>query len=375
MEKWNLKSKVRAITSDNGSDIVAGISHLYQRVFTSGSHRSIRDFHVRCIAHVVNLAVRECLSQVHSEIQAIRALLNSIRSSTKRRDLFERVRDEMGEVHTHCPGLDVVTRWSSTFNMIQDAYNARNVLNSVSSRLPELSSHVISEEEWERAKRICDFLKTAASITENQSGQNYVTISISSMAYKLLMQKCQSRIDSNDQATKPIASTMLRKLKSYESIICSDMAILAKVVDPRIPNDVLRDSDILYKWVDLPDNGELEVIHSTEQGSGTKSLFDLVLENEQTPLRADSNEISMFLRATALGDYNADPLQWWKANQNRFPNIARVARDVLAIQPSSVASESVFSCSGNIVTAQRTLLSDSSIISCILLQSWNKFLS
>ena len=119
----------------------------------------------------------------------------------------------------------------------------------------------------------------------------------------------------------------------------------------------------------------MEVIHSTEQGSGTKSLFDLVLENEQTPLRADSNEISMFLRATALGDYNADPLQWWKANQNRFPNIARVARDVLAIQPSSVASESVFSCSGNIVTAQRTLLSDSSIISCILLQSWNKFLS
>ena len=110
----------------------------------------------------------------------------------------------------------------------------------------------------------CDFLKTAASITENQSGQNYVTISISSMGYKLLMQKCQSRIDSNDQAIKPIASTMLRKLKSYESIVCSDMTILAKVVDPRIPNDVLRDSDILYKWVDLPDIGELEGIQSTE---------------------------------------------------------------------------------------------------------------
>ena len=109
-----------------------------------------------------------------------------------------------------------------------------------------------------------------------------------------------------------------------------------------------------------------------------------MLDNEQTPLRADRNEISMFLRATALGDYNADPLQLWKANQNRFPSIARVPRDVLSIQPSSVASElrsqlripeSVFSCSGNIVTAQRTLLSDSSIISCILLQSWNKFRS
>jgi hypothetical protein len=41
-----------------------------------------------------------------------------------------------------------------------------------------------------------------------------------------------------------------------------------------------------------------------------------------------------------------DILAWWKGQSSRFPILSRLARDVLAIPISIVASESAFSTSG-----------------------------
>ena len=41
-----------------------------------------------------------------------------------------------------------------------------------------------------------------------------------------------------------------------------------------------------------------------------------------------------------------DVLAYWKGNQYRYPQIAALARDVLAIPVTTVASESAFSYSG-----------------------------
>ncbi|CAF1953263.1 unnamed protein product [Brassica oleracea] len=39
---------------------------------------------------------------------------------------------------------------------------------------------------------------------------------------------------------------------------------------------------------------------------------------------------------------NYDVLSWWKRNSSKYPILSEFARDVLAIQVSSVASESAF---------------------------------
>ena len=45
-----------------------------------------------------------------------------------------------------------------------------------------------------------------------------------------------------------------------------------------------------------------------------------------------------------------DILAWWKSNGPKFPTLQRIARDILAIPESTVASKSSFSTSGRLLS-------------------------
>jgi hypothetical protein len=51
-----------------------------------------------------------------------------------------------------------------------------------------------------------------------------------------------------------------------------------------------------------------------------------------------------------------DPLKWWHENRLRFPNVALVARQLLGVPATSVASERAFSKAGDIITKKRNRL-------------------
>ena len=102
--------------------------------------KTVEEIHVRCIAHIVNLAVKDCFTLIHDKIQQVRSLVSAINSSVKRRDLFENARKTL-KLSVSVPGLDCETRWSSTFTMVKDAYDAKRVLNFITSTSEDLRSY------------------------------------------------------------------------------------------------------------------------------------------------------------------------------------------------------------------------------------------
>ena len=52
------------------------------------------------------------------------------------------------------------------------------------------------------------------------------------------------------------------------------------------------------------------------------------------------------------GDFQ-DIFTWWKVEEHNFPNVAMIARTVLAVPASSVPSERVFSKAGELLSKQR----------------------
>lgn len=373
IKTWELDKMVHSITTDNAADIVRGVeilrSVLYAETYLD-QYRPRRSFHVRCIAHVLNLAVKECMQLVHDKLEKVRRLLSSIRCSVKRRALFNDIKVEMG-VRCELPGLDVETRWSSTFDMIRKCFAARRVLTAMVSREEELEDLLVSESEWKLADKVCTFLSAAASATEHQSGSNYVTVSVTSRIFEKLESSCKDYMEEEEGLLHSVAKAMLLKLEKYRSLVNTEAARFVRILDPRFRTNILSDADVLRCYVDLPQEETPDGIVHCE--TRMKTFMDDILEENSADLAGD-DEITRFLRATSNADKGASPLVWWKGNSQRFPHIAKAAQRFMAMQASSVASEATFSVSGNLVNAERSSLSDESITACMCVRSWERFL-
>ena len=67
-----------------------------------------------------------------------------------------------------------------------------------------------------------------------------------------------------------------------------------------------------------------------------------------------------------------DISNWWlKEGTGKYPSLAKMAKDVLTVQASSVASESEFSTSGRVVTDFRSSLAPRKVrLLMLIMKSW-----
>lgn len=83
-------------------------------------------------------------------------------------------------------------------------------------------------------------------------------------------------------------------------------------------------------------------------------------------------ELERYLRDD-LAHADVDILEWWRLNKNTYPTLARAARDVLAGQSSSAASERAFSKAGQLVVQSRSRLGSEVISAHMYCESWFGF--
>jgi len=67
---------------------------------------------------------------------------------------------------------------------------------------------------------------------------------------------------------------------------------------------------------------------------------------------------------------NLDIMAYWKTNECRFPEVAVMARDVLSILLSTVASESAFSVGGRVLDQYRSALKPEIVEALICTRDW-----
>ena len=78
-------------------------------------------------------------------------------------------------------------------------------------------------------------------------------------------------------------------------------------------------------------------------------------EVQVTPQQRVKQEIAQYLTHPQLS-MEDEPLPCWKSECVRYPVLAKVAKTFLCLCTTSVPSERVFSCGGNIVCDSRTCL-------------------
>lgn len=90
-----------------------------------------------------------------------------------------------------------------------------------------------------------------------------------------------------------------------------------------------------------------------------KSMFDLVEEvagSGATSQEAEPDEVEAYISLRLLARTES-PLKFWKANEDRFPTLARLAKLVLGLPASSGNCERLFSVAGAVARARRARIS------------------
>ena len=114
-----------------------------------------------------------------------------------------------------------------------------------------------------------------------------------------------------------------------------------------------------------PENS-LSLAESMEDPLGFSKVYS---SNESTPSwKMELNEYTQ----SRTANYGDNILEWWKKNQGVYPNLARMARDILGITPTTVFIERFFSGGPLLMTQKRTSMADKTLKKLMCLYSWSK---
>ncbi|WOG82388.1 hypothetical protein DCAR_0101552 [Daucus carota subsp. sativus] len=153
---------------------------------------------------------------------------------------------------------------------------------------------------------------------------------------------------------------MKEKVKNTIEALYKDYVRLQENVisDTRIKKGTSSSSDTMPIIIDDEDDVDLELD------------FQRHLEAEET--KENKSEIDIYLsdgvERGATDDF--DVLLWWKANSTKFPILSSVAKNVLAMPITTVASESAFSTGGRVIDPFRSSLTPKTAEALICAQDW-----
>ena len=94
----------------------------------------------------------------------------------------------------------------------------------------------------------------------------------------------------------------------------------------------------------------------------SEALAYIETDSEIEPPEPDAEATDPTREACPAGIfYEANILEWWKVNAGRFPNLARMARNIHAVQGGSFGVEQVFSMARDVIPYRRSRLKSSTI--------------
>ncbi|XP_010506923.1 PREDICTED: zinc finger BED domain-containing protein RICESLEEPER 2-like [Camelina sativa] len=387
---------------------------------------------MRCCAHILNLIVRDGLHELSENVTAIRNAVQYVRSSTSRCDSFEQ-KVVSGKMTRGSLPLDIKTRWNSTYLMLSRAIDFRVAFDRMEAE-DKMYNDYFNEVEIEKTKigpptradwNVVERLVRFLIIFYNST--LVVSASTSVASYKCygeivtIERNLMSLSNSIDSELKSKADVMLLKFdKCWDGFRNINVfLIVASVFDPRKKIQFAKMCfDKLY-GKDTTDSKEmsesittfltslfkeysnrLQKVPSGQSSQSSTQTSTSLSQGESTDLMSDSmgyermdfvykelvdeigvddgrDELDVYLKEkvenprTIVGS-EWDVLSWWRLNSGRYPVLSEIARDVLAMQVSSVASESAFSTSGRVIEPHRSCLTHYRVEVLICTQQWMK---
>ena len=391
---WNIDTKLSTITLDNCSTNDKLMDNVKDKLHLGSLLRDGTLLHMRCCAHILNLIVRDGLEIVKDGIEKIRDSVAFWIATPKRKEKFEETAKQLRIQCTKSLVLDCPTRWNSTYKMLQIAISYEAVFTRLKQRESQYTC-LPSASQWQFAKDMCGRLKVFNAVTEIFSATKQPTANIYFSKICEINLAIRQWLSDPNEVIHKMAEKIKVKFDKYWTVIHDIMGV-ATVLDPRYKMELLiyyypklygndsvaqvsRIRQLCYDLVSdyqLKMNGDSSrsspILETSNVEGDELSDFDKFISQKKKAKNSHGKtELDHYLEEDVLprtADFNI--LWWWRLNGLKYPTLQAIAKDILAIPATTVASEYAFSTSGQILSPHRSRLHWTTLEALICTRSW-----
>jgi hypothetical protein len=405
LSQLDLQEKLITITGDNAGNNEVMASELFHTLKETAFDKDKIQFqgldsYIRCLAHVLNLIVKDILRALksgttkeafaicdslqegepipaQSALAKLRILALWINRSPQRRQKWKEVCKYMNLSGKYIQ-YDVETRWNSTYRMLDDGLNARDQINRFLSLQTEIPP--LTDNDWGRLSQIHQILAKFNELTlfvSERRPQISLAVPLYYELHDLLYEGSESQ-GVFKELDPDIASAIKQGLKKYKKYYTfmddSEIYYTALVLDPRVKGDlILREledkeaGNLILKAIrdnlcqkypptrsESPRSGTSRQSTPGIKRSSVESRMLQRLQPQSLPVGSDIDRYFDTPRISVTD--TSDPqwlCNWWRLHRDEFPQMAAAARDYLAIPASEVAVERLFNIGRDLLGIRR----------------------
>ncbi|CAB4404665.1 unnamed protein product [Rhizophagus irregularis] len=153
LSSYNIELKILGVTTDNASNNITFLQAVEDELSKKFIRFESKDKHVRCLAHVMNLAAQQALTTLKaiednepSNENSGGSLIHKIKAFLQQQEKFK-AQCKVANISNLNVILDVRTRWNLTHDMLMRARTLKEPINTLSNSDQNLRALSINEEE------------------------------------------------------------------------------------------------------------------------------------------------------------------------------------------------------------------------------------
>lgn len=366
---------------------------------------------LRCMGHIINLSIQSFMWNTDTEdleepenqttndedaiitewrkkgpLGMLHNLVVHIQLSPQRLQQFEKL------ANGRRPVRDNKTRWLSWSTML-NANTKPPIRDAFASYLrlhqkEYIQKDKLSANDWVLLQKICEFLEYVRRLLLELEGHS-ATLNLVLPAMDMILAHYQKWME--DYAghihLEPMLKAGWRKMNKYLKLTSDTPAYIAAIVlDPALkfeyidinwtPEDAALSKDMMRKFWQDHYRPTAPIASSAAQSPANDGHFHGVLwqrrQHQQQRVSNIADEYEHYIQQDTV--YEEDALQWWvqPLQQAKYPNLSKMAIDILSIPAMADETERIFSHAKQRFTALRTLLGMRTFRAFECLKSWYK---
>ncbi|XP_029427881.1 zinc finger BED domain-containing protein 1-like isoform X2 [Rhinatrema bivittatum] len=345
-----------------------------------------------CTAHLLHLCISDALQvePVQEALAAARDIISYFQQDAKATCSLNTKLEAMNKTKLKLM-LDISSHWITTLEMCESLLDLKWAIMSV---LEEHTKGTVviqnmADHQWKLLQDLLPVMRTIKIATSFlREEQNASTSSLMPCMHGIM-----TAIEHQSQETSSIIKAVVSNIRSEinqhwdlsdEEKLLESPAVVASFLDPRfkevrflspaarslLHNKVKNILSQLFNpqplttsqsW--LPSECKVEAGEASSQvlnDRGTcehpQNIYDILLGKDPTENMPEIHQQLENYIVEPLCKRSTNPLCWWRNNENRFPAVAKLARQYLAIPATAVAPERAFAAANTWLEHRRAVL-------------------